>query len=67
MRFPRRRRTPTPSEHADAMTDLRDKDREIDNLLTTADALVGELRASLAQASAVLQDTGSGEEDDDNG
>jgi hypothetical protein len=49
------------------MTDLRDKDHEIDTLLSTADELVGELRASLAQASAALRRSADGEDGDDNG
>jgi hypothetical protein len=49
------------------MTDLKDKDREIDQLLTAADTLVGELRASLARASAALQEPADGERDDDDG
>lgn len=71
MRFPWQSRTPTPApalrEHADAMTDLRDKDREIDKLLTDADTLVGELRASLARASAALQESADEKRGDDDG
>lgn len=58
---------PAPCERTDAMTDLRDKDHEIDTLLSTADELVGELRASLAQASAALRRSADGEDGDDNG
>lgn len=46
------------------MTDLRDKDRVIDNLLATADGLVAELRASLAQVTADARES-AGEDDDD--
>jgi hypothetical protein len=49
------------------MTDLRDKDREIDKLLTDADTLVGELRASLARASAALQESADEKRGDDDG
>lgn len=67
MWFRRRRRTaPTPSAHVDAMTDLRDKDRVIDNLLATADGLVAELRVSLAQVAADVRRS-AGEGDDDGG
>lgn len=66
MHFPRRLRkiTPTLSEHAKTMTDLRDKDRVIDSLLATADELVEELRESLAQASAEARRSATGEDDD---
>lgn len=69
MRFPWQPRTLAPElrEHAATMTDLKDKDREIDQLLTAADTLVGELRASLARASAALQEPADGERDDDDG
>lgn len=69
MRPLRRSRTSasTPREHVDAMTDLEDKDREIDSLLSRADDLVGELRKSLAQVSAALQGPATGEEGDDDG
>lgn len=69
MRLPRRtdrKLARTPREHAEAMTDLRDKDREIDNLLTAADGLVEELKDTLAQASATLRRSAvGGEEGDD--
>lgn len=66
MRFLRRVRktTPTSSEHAKAMTDLKIKDRVIDSLLATADGLVEELRVSLAQASAEARRSVTGEDDD---
>lgn len=46
---------PVLSEHVKAMTDLEDKDREIDSLLEQADSLVKELRASLSQVPAALR------------
>lgn len=48
-----------------AMEVLSDKDREIDNLLQTADDLVAQLRVSVGQAAARLRPPA--EEGDDDG
>jgi ABC-type transporter Mla subunit MlaD len=52
------------AEHRQALTDLDDKDKIIDDLLRTADDLVSELRMSLGRASASLRDSAEGADDD---
>lgn len=54
------------AERRQALTDLNDKDKIIDDLLRTADGLVSELRVSLERATASLRDS-AGEADDDGG
>jgi hypothetical protein len=49
------------------MSDLKDKDRVIDDLLQTADDLVSELRVSLSQAADSLRRSAAGGDDDDRG
>jgi hypothetical protein len=46
------------------MTDLTGKDEVIDGLLATAEELVSELRASLAEATAEVRRSAAGEDDD---
>ena len=58
MALRRRRRTErTATEHQDALTDLTERDAEIDNLLRAAGELTAELQLSVQQASARLRDS----------
>lgn len=63
-RWRRRLHAKTVAEHRQALTDLDDKDKIIDDLLRTADDLVSELRMSLGRASASLRDSAEGADDD---
>lgn len=58
---------PVSAEHGKVMSDLKDKDRVIDDLLQTADDLVSELRVSLSQAADSLRRSAAGGDDDDRG
>ena len=60
----RRRAEPLASNggrHREVMDDLKDKDEVIDDLLSTAESLVGSLRDEVARASARLRSSAEGD------
>lgn len=55
--FRRRRMARTTAEHEEALTDLTERDAEIDELLRAAGELTAELQLSVREASARLRDS----------